>query len=659
MWGWILISLAAFAQSNGIISDEILKPWNYNGFLPPTPEGGSYIDHNFKTRISRVTNVSRFNQDLLGGYFSNSEICMFNIDGSYFIAIENENYQGELQLVTFLYDGQTGERLSVLGTGSMRPWWIRWTLADHYTVNGQPVYFDPVYHFYKYEGNEIRLYDVRDTSTWVVLRQFSEYTSIGPAGGEGDISDDGRYWVLDGNEQELFVYDLIDDIKYPASTFDLGEMGAPNNTVGLDYAAISAGGDYVVAVWGSDAALDERYHGIEIYDKNWNFIHQIHPGKIHLEMGIDAFGDDVVYTAATYGFNDFFAARGVVPGDLISIRLADAQYRLLKHIPIWAHFNITACNSVTDGSYVYYSYGERSTNPDSLWAPFWSEIIEVPTDGSGAVRRLVHNRSHEISGKIMKYWQPDPLVNRQGTKILYRSTYAGEIGELYLFDVGSRNDPPPSSSATIKMTLQGFYDLDQGFMQPSTPESWVPLSSPYSEAPRTLTQMPEGVVDWVLVSLRELETGPVLAYTSALLFQDGYLGMDHVQTQLVNWEGLPDGDYSIIIEHRNHMSVMTASSYSFSESMPAFVDLTLDNQTINGPNSVVNVVSGHWALWAGDLDSNLIIDQNDFTLWKDAAAQSESGYRISDLNGDSLVTTRDYRLWFNNYRAGAYSIIPE
>jgi hypothetical protein len=437
----LLFAVSSFAQTNGLISEATIIPPSYADFKPPKEVGGNYVDPAFSTRIFRVTNCGDAGPNAFGGYFGNSEICVFNVDGSYFLAMENVDVSGTTKIITYLYNGVSGARLKYIGEDTMRPWWIRWAIANKYKKNGAYVQFDPVYCFYKYEGNEIRLYDVRDMSSYVLLRKFDEYNEIGPAGGEGDISDNGRYWCVDGDSRELFVYDLIDDIKYPASTFDLGSLGSQGAAIGVDYAAVSPTGNYVVVSWTTEPA-ERRYHGIEVYDKQWNFIRQVHPGIMHWELGIDAFGNEVIYTAAGFKVPEYFTSRGANPGDVISVRLSDGYLRLLTDMKSWAPAMMSACNSVTNGRYLYISFTARSEDPESVWAPYWGEIVEVPTDGSGQARRLVHHRSREVPGQVTKFWQADAVVNRQGTKILYRSTYGGSSGDLYMFDLGNRDGHP-------------------------------------------------------------------------------------------------------------------------------------------------------------------------------------------------------------------------
>ncbi len=463
-----LLSITTLANIIGVISDDVIKPQKLNSFNPPNGVLSSYVDPAFGTRIHRVTDNTSFGRFVLGGYMGNSEICYFNHDGSYFLAAENDPANGKI--TTFLYDGQTGRQIRAIGL--FEPYQLRWPLASQYTKNGARISFDPTTHFYKYDDNEIQLWDVNDPGAYNVIRKFTEYNGIGPAGGEGDISFDGRYWVLDGDAKEMFVYDLIDDKKYPVSTFDVGSLGSKGGAVGVDYAAVSPRGNYIVLSWGTDPGQGKRLAGIELYDKNWNYIRQLHPSIVHWDTGIDAFGDEVIYTVVTHDYPEVFKSTGATPGDIVSVRLSDGQQRLLKDIPNWAHMAISACNSYTDGQYIYVSYHNRSDDPNKIWSPFWDEVIEVPTDGSQQVRRFVHHLSHFVDGQSTKYYQPDAVVNRQGTKLIYRSTYNTGIGDLYMFDIGARgvdqsDNTPPNPPLNLRQGGSTFDSIELVWDEPA------------------------------------------------------------------------------------------------------------------------------------------------------------------------------------------------
>jgi hypothetical protein len=429
---WVLAFCLVFVHVSGAscqgcdpenrVSTATLVPPDYAGFQPP-PEGQSYVDPMFCTEIKRLT-------DSQAGYLTNSEQAFFNIDDSYFLASENNT--------GYLWDGHTGQRIKEIGGGSMRPWWIRWPRGNYYTLSGVKHTLDPTRHFYKYEGNEVRLYNV-DTLDYMVLHKFTEYSEVGPAGGEGDVSLDGRYWVLDGTRVSdgklvLFAYDFLDDRKGPEIPFDIGDVGGSGT--GVDYATISPSGDYVIIAW--DAGPSDPFNGhwgVEVFDREtWTYLRRVHPCRIHFDLGYDGSGHEAFFACAgntqadlqTFGIPDLSA------GDVVSVRLADGVGTKLLDIPNWADSFWSFAGGLNQ--YVFLALEQRS-DPASYWAPYWGEILAIATDGSGDVVRLVHHRSRRVGSQGHYAYQPDFNVNNQGSKIVFHSTFGLGNCDLYLFDV--------------------------------------------------------------------------------------------------------------------------------------------------------------------------------------------------------------------------------
>jgi hypothetical protein len=375
--------------------------------------------------------------DTQDGYVTNSEIAYFNLDDSYFIATDDN--------ITYLFDGRDGHKIKELGVGGIRPWWIRWPRGSYYTLDGVKNTFDPAKHFYKYEGNEIRLYNV-ETLNHIVLRKFEEYTEIGPAGGEGDVSQDGRYWVLDGtrtsdSQLDLFVYDLLDDRKESVSPFEVGSVGGTGD--GADFATISPSGNYIVIAW--DAGLTDPYnghYGVEVFDRaTWEFVLRAHPSRIHIELGFDTFGEEVVFTAAgnTSAEIATFGIPGLKLGDQLSVRMRDGFVRKLLGIPSYAHFVLSYSPGQPD--YIFVGYEDRLEYVGS-WKPYWGEIFAVATDGSEKTIRLVHHRSRKVGSQTHKAYQPDFFINNRGDKIIMNSTYGIGGADLYMLDTGLGGTEP-------------------------------------------------------------------------------------------------------------------------------------------------------------------------------------------------------------------------
>ncbi len=111
-----------------------------------------------------------------------------------------------------------------------------------------------------------------------------------------------------------------------------------------------------------------------------------------------------------------------------------------------------------------------------------------------------------------------------------------------------------------KIFLQGPYNASSNNMN-TTLNADVPMTSPYTEDPRTASAKPSSAVDWVLVQLRDATTpSTIIASRSAFLKNDGTLIEDD-GTGEIGIKAAP-GNYYIAIKHRNHLAVMTAAVQS-------------------------------------------------------------------------------------------------
>lgn len=114
-----------------------------------------------------------------------------------------------------------------------------------------------------------------------------------------------------------------------------------------------------------------------------------------------------------------------------------------------------------------------------------------------------------------------------------------------------------SSSVGIQLTilLEGPYDSSNDVMFNSISND-VPLTSPYSEDPRSILEIPNDIVDWVMVELRETENGPVIHSKSALLHKDGRIVADDGVNGTIRLSA-DAGNYYIVVKHRNHLTIMS------------------------------------------------------------------------------------------------------
>lgn len=107
-----------------------------------------------------------------------------------------------------------------------------------------------------------------------------------------------------------------------------------------------------------------------------------------------------------------------------------------------------------------------------------------------------------------------------------------------------------------KIYLEGPYTSSS--MSTSLSGSF-PLTSPFSEDPRTVSSMPANTVDWVLVQLRDKTTpSTIISSRSVFLKNDGTL-IDDLGGTDIGMPSAPD-DYYLGVKHRNHLSVMSSTA---------------------------------------------------------------------------------------------------
>lgn len=173
---------------------------------------------------------------------------------------------------------------------------------------------------------------------------------------------------------------------------------------------------------------------------------------------------------------------------------------------------------------------------------------------------------------------------------------------------------------TLNITcfLEGFY-LADGFMRPALMNQGVNSDS-------TIT-------DTVEIQLRGT-TSPydLVKSTKAVLHTNGNLSCK------LN-PSLFGHSYYLVLRHRNTVETWSAlpvplnnnSSYNFS---------TADTQAY-GSNQV-QVQTGIYALYTGDLDQTGAVDAFDYVILDPDLYNGESGYLSTDLNGDGVVDMYDY-----------------
>jgi hypothetical protein len=202
-----------------------------------------------------------------------------------------------------------------------------------------------------------------------------------------------------------------------------------------------------------------------------------------------------------------------------------------------------------------------------------------------------------------------------------------------------------------KVFLQGPYN--SGSMSTALNPTYLPLSQPYNNSPwsysgtESVSSIPSGVVDWVLIQLRSTYNGTTVATRAAFLKSNGDI-VDLDGTSPVDFIGISPGDYYIVVKHRNHLAVMSASAVTLPNiSVYDFTDSQSKAYVYNSDGMVsLGGTPEKFGMFAGDANKTGAITVGDLTS---AIPQlGTNGYNDNDMNMSGAVTVGDLTIAIPN-----------
>jgi hypothetical protein len=215
--------------------------------------------------------------------------------------------------------------------------------------------------------------------------------------------------------------------------------------------------------------------------------------------------------------------------------------------------------------------------------------------------------------------------------------------------------------------LQGADENDGPMRTVLRDLGYLPTTPPYTGAPwnyagtESFVTAPQDIVDWVLVELRSGDPASppmnVVSRAAGLLHSGGLITTTDGETPL-SFNSTPDGDYYVVVFHRNHVSVMSAVPAALSSGALS-LDFTTAMDRAYGGNPMAALTGGTaFGMWAGDASSDGIVTAPDFNIFLTATAAGADGYQMADFNLDGQVTAPDLNIFFQSTTAGASSGVP-
>lgn len=224
------------------------------------------------------------------------------------------------------------------------------------------------------------------------------------------------------------------------------------------------------------------------------------------------------------------------------------------------------------------------------------------------------------------------------------ATYqTGAVSLLTAFTANSSN----VVLVEAKAFLQGPYQTATHAMNTYlSSNGLIPATAPYTENARTVSAVPAGIADWVLLQLRTTPAGATVVSHSAFLHADGRVVDDDGTTGKVALAA-PAGSYYIILRHRNHLAIMSASAVPLNSSGSTLYDFTSAQSQAYGLNPMSEVETGVFAMRAGDGNSDGGVDALDRNLvWRPQNGTTWTYQKYGDFSLDGGIDALDRNLYW-------------
>lgn len=215
----------------------------------------------------------------------------------------------------------------------------------------------------------------------------------------------------------------------------------------------------------------------------------------------------------------------------------------------------------------------------------------------------------------------------------------------------------------LKMFLEGPYSAANDLMSDALRTgSHLPIAEPYG-AMANFTHVGDGgseavtaqadfdfaadgddIVDWVFIEIRD-NSNSTISTRSALLQRDGDivdLGGGNVK-----FSAVPNGDYDVVVRHRNHLGIKSATNITVTKGGVATYDFTTSAAQAQGAD-VPEVATGVFGAWSGDSNADGQVNSVDLEFhWR---PQNGTPYdyntKNSDFNFDASINSIDLEFYW-------------
>ncbi len=250
---------------------------------------------------------------------------------------------------------------------------------------------------------------------------------------------------------------------------------------------------------------------------------------------------------------------------------------------------------------------------------------------------------------------PDPWITYSAA-----NTGTNELSATGLSSFSTFTGAKPAHDVDLTAFLEGPFS--SGVMTTTLQSSGlIPITQPFNTAPwnyagaESVVSVPAGVVDWVLLELRQADqpanatSATIIKKRAAFLKSDGSIVELDGTSPVRFYNATITQNLYPVVRHRNHLSIMANNAVTKSSGIYTYDFSTALSQAYGGALGYKQIASSPdvFGMVTGDINQDGSVYTTDFDLWA-ASAGSANVYNSSDLNLDGNVYTSDYDKWATN-----------
>lgn len=389
----LLLLLSEFAYSQFVTHHNPVFAPN----IPRPSAGVTFADPKFNSFVTRITDARSSGKPGIIPIYSKRQA--WNKDESLLILQTGDG-------IIRLYNGTNYQFIKELtGVEGEDVYW--------HPVNPSVIIYNPSNALYSYDVN---------TSQSTLITTFSSYLWANTRS-EGNLSNDGRYYAFLGRYTDT-TFNVLHVYDFQTNSI-ISTMNLPPNVEDVDWVSISPSGNYVVVDYADE--ISGRYHGVEVYTRNFNFLWQKPLGAGHSDLGTETNGDEIlVMDIYNDDSNKVFFKKFKLSTGQETVLLSTSQ-KFYDHI---------SCRNEARRDWCFISTfdnPDRLTHDSISWLPFEDEVFALKLDGSRQVQRIAHHHSRRFSPFTPNpdssvYWaEPHATVSRMANRILWGSNWEYRI----------------------------------------------------------------------------------------------------------------------------------------------------------------------------------------------------------------------------------------